>query len=355
MSSPLTTRLSQGGMQAARDCKRKYMYRYGLGLRRRGEASPAMNFGKLWHKVLAWCFQAGPRWRDGINSFIGQHAGSPDDAHRVHAMINGYAERWDFADHLMTLHEQALEVPIRNPATGRSSRRFNQYGFVDMLALRRDGRIWLWEHKTTASIDGSTIEKLWSDSQITGYVAALRDMGIAVEGVVYDLAAKPKLELGKTRPTHKLTTLEGFAYVTEQKTQWAEFGGALRWRKADYPAATPIDETTADVVAQKHLYQRLDAWHMDTPGAYHREEVYISDRQIADWREDVWQVTQELLSCRRTGYWYRNTGRCWDYFRPCEYSALCANGASDELINAEFEPRESPANHNHNQPKTETF
>jgi hypothetical protein len=339
-------------MQAARDCKRKYHYRYELGLKRAGEHAPAMHYGKLWHKVLAWCYQAGPGWRDGVNAFIGQHAGSPDDAHRVWAMINGYAERWEFTTPLMSLHEQPLEVPIRNPATGRSSRRFVQYGFLDMLALHRDGKVWLWEHKTASQIDGSTIEKLWSDSQITGYVAALRDMGLSIEGVVYDIAKKPALEVGKARPTHELHTGARPVYVTEQKTQWAEFGGPGRWKKKEYPIADTIGEILGETVAHKHFYDRLTEWHLTTPDAYHREEVYISDRQIADWREDVWQVTQEILACRRTGYWYRNTGRCWDYFRPCEFSALCQNGASDALIDAEFEPRVSPANHCNNQPNT---
>jgi hypothetical protein len=349
------TRLSQSGLQAARDCKRKYYYRYVLGLQLIGLTVAAMNFGKLWHKVLAWCFRAGPRWRDGVNDFIGQHAGSPDDAHRVWAMVQGYAERWEFAERLMSLHEQPIEVPIRNPATGRTSRRFVQYGFLDKLALHRDGTIWLWEHKTTSQIDGSTIEKLWSDSQITGYVAALRDLGIAIEGVVYDIAKKPALEVGKARPTHELHTGARPVYVVEQKTQWAEFGGTIRWKKKDHPFADPIDETTADAVALGRFYERLTDWHLTTPDAYHREEVYVSDRQIADWREDVWQVTQELLSCRRTGYWYRNTGRCYDYFRACEYSALCQNGASEALINAEFEQRSSPANHHNTEPQQATF
>ncbi len=346
-------RQSQGGHQAARDCKRKYYYRYELGIKRRGESVLSLDFGKLWHKALAWWFAE--RNPDGVDTWIGQHCDDADQGHRLAAMLRGYMHRWPDAP-VVTLSEQALEVPIRNPATGRTSRRFVQFGYLDMLALHDGGKVWLWEHKTTSQIDGATIEKLWSDSQITGYVAALRDMGIQIEGVVYDIAQKPKLELGKSRPTHVLgpRALDPM-YVVEQKTQWAEFGGSGRWKKKDYPITGVVDETTADAIARNHFYKRLDAWHMDTPTAYHREEVYISDRQIADWREDVWQVTQELLSCRRTGYWYRNTGRCFDYFRPCEYAALCQNGASEALISAEYEPRKSPARHRNSQPNTETF
>lgn len=289
-------RLSQGAFNAARDCKRKYYYRHELGLRRRGgDRSAALDYGKLWHRILAWCFTTGPGWTADIEAFIGANTESTDDARRAYAMICGYAECWPMVTRL-SFHEQEIDVPIRNPATGRRSQRFTQFGYLDMLALHDDGKVWLWEHKTASSIGGGYLEKLFSDSQITGYVAALRDTGVDVEGVVYDVALKPKLRQKKDES---------------------------------------LDE----------FYERLAEWHM-RPEAYHREEVYVSDRQIADWREDVWMVTQELLAARRTGRWYRNTGRCWDYFRPCEFVALCQNGAPEALINAEYEPRISPSNHN---------
>ena len=286
-------RLSNGAYNAARDCKRKFHYRYGLGLQRRGGSdSAALNYGKLWHMVLAWCFKAGRSWRDDVDVVVYGSTDSDDNAKRCLAMLDGYAERWPMVQR-MSLHEQEIDVHIRNPETGRRSQRFTQFGFLDMLALHDDGKVWLWEHKTAASIGGGYLEKLFSDSQITGYVAALRDMGIDIEGVVYDVALKPKIRIKKKE-------------------------------------------------TEEEFYARLGEWHMQ-PEAYHREEVYVSDRQIADWRRDVWAVTQDLLNCRRTGNWYRNTSRCFDYYRPCEYVSLCQNGAPEALINSEYELRESPA------------
>lgn len=290
MTDPI--RLSQGGFNAARDCKRKFQYRYEMGLQRRGgDDSPALNFGRLWHAVLARWFTA--RTMDGMQCFINHKASGRDDAERCLAMFTGYIARWpDFPE--ASLCEQVIDVPIRNPETGRRSQRFTQFGFIDMLELGLDGRIRLIEHKTAASIGGGYIEKLWSDSQITGYYAALRDMGIDVYSVVYDVALKPKIRQKKTE-------------------------------------------------TEEEFYARLGEWHLQ-PEAYHREEVFISDRQVADWREDVWSVTQDILTARRTGYWYRNTSRCNDWFRLCEYSSLCQNGAPEALINSEFELRQTPSN-----------
>lgn len=283
-------RLSQSGFQTARDCKRKYKHRYIDGLQRRGHGSRAQGFGKLWHAMLAAWFCGLDV--DQIRMWFAQHEES-DDVQRAYAMLLGYVAVWPDRG-VCGLSEVEIENEIRNPATGRRSRSFSQFGLIDRYALHHDGRCMLWEHKTTSQINGNTLEKLWSDSQITGYVAALRDMGVKCDGVIYDLAQKPRLRLKK-------------------------------------------NET------KDEFYLRLQDWHLSTPEAYHRETVILSDRQIQDWREDVWQVTQELLACRRSGCWPRNTGRCYDYFSQCEYATLCQNGASEALISAEYEPRESPA------------
>jgi hypothetical protein len=297
---PDLTSLSNTALTAARDCKRKYYYRYERGLQRRREHVPALHFGRLWHKALARWFRE--RTTAGMQDYLSTQGATPDDVARCSAMLTGYVAQWS-AFPRCSLHEIGIRLPIRNPATNRRSQRFFQFLILDMLALDLDfPGVWLWEHKTAAQIDGSYLEKLWSDAQITGYYAALRDMGIDVVGVVYDVALKPRLRQKK-------------------------------------------NET------EEEFYNRIEDWHLTKPEAYHREAVYISDRQVADWREDVWQVTQEILSCRRTGYWYRNTARCNDYYRQCEFSPLCQNGASEALINAEYETRESPAD---NKPKTET-
>lgn len=282
-------RLSNGGANAARNCKRKYFYRYERKLtKRKPPDKPALGYGKLWHKTLERWFTV--RRYAGMSDFILSRGVTPDDIERCNAMLAGYIKRWPTFP-LASLHEYPLEVPIRNPWTGRKSRKFTQYGILDMVAL--EDRIWLYEHKTASSIGGGYIEKLWSDSQITGYVAALQDSGIDVAGVVYDVALKPKLRPKKT-------------------------------------------ETDTE------FYSRLADWHMQ-PEAYHRERVLISDRQIQDWREDIWLVTQDILNCRRVGKWYRNTSRCFDYFSQCEYLPLCQNGAPEVLVNAEYMKRESPS------------
>jgi hypothetical protein len=280
--------LSDSAFRCFRDCRKKYELRYERGLSPIAMTAPALHFGKLFHGAIAEWSIARQVWN--VHMWLLEQNCREDDRRYVGGMVAGYVKK--YADSTPPLLcEVEFRNLIRNPSTGRRSQRFEQYGFMDALAPTE---LQLWERKTTSSI-GQNLEKLWSDSQITGYVVALRDAGINVRTVVYD-------EIQKTK---------------------------IRQKKGE---------------TQDEFWARRDAVYLDNPDMYHREEVFVSDRQIADWRRDIWQVTQDILSCRRTGHWYRNTSRCHDFYRTCEYAPLCQSGESPALIASKYQPRKSPAN-----------
>jgi hypothetical protein len=278
--------LSHSGAQCARDCKRKYYYRYERRLQaRRREVSDALSLGKAWHKTMEQYWAT----RDPSAIVLPD---DPLDAIRVRAMLAGYIARWHSTSDsvVCSLSEQRVTAPIRNK---RPSRTFQQLGILDMVALHRQlsgDFTWLWEHKTTGRLDPGYLARLSSDDQITGYVSALQDNGIEVTGVVYDVVVKLKLKV----------------------------------RKGD---------------THEDFEQRLTERYLTDSALYHRERLFIGPMQIADWRADLWQTTQEILHCRRAGIWPRNTGRCYDYFSTCEFHDLCINGGSEALIEADYEPR----------------
>lgn len=278
--------LSYSGVKAANNCKRKYYWRYVRGIRR---ATTVINnntdYGKLWHATLSYWFT----YREFVlmKDYIQSIASTEEDFYKCYAMFKGYIIRWPFVP-TMSLHEQLFVTPIRNPATGHRSRKFQQLGVVDMLALEPNIEIWLYEHKAISN-PVNYIDKVYNDAQTTGYISGLRDIGVDVTGVVYDLAIKPRIK---------------------QKQNENE----------------------------EDFRQRLTKWHQQ-PDAYHREIVYIPDRQIADWKADLWLTTQDLLRCTRNNEWLRNTERCFDYYSTCEYLPLCQSGESEALINAAYEPR----------------
>jgi hypothetical protein len=279
--------LSDSAFRCFRDCRKKYYFKYELCITPIHFDVAALNFGKLFHGAIAeWSIY---RSISDLWEWMKRQNCHDDDRRHIAGMVAGYDKKY-WLDTPPLLCEVEFRNPIRNPDTGRRSRSFEQYGFIDALAPTE---LALWERKTTSKL-GQNLEKLYSDSQITGYVAALHDAGIPVRKVVYD-------EVQKTKIKQK-----------EGETQ---------------------DE----------FWARRDAIYLDNPAMYHREEVFVSDRQIADWRRDIWNVTQDILQCRRTGKWYRNTNRCFDFFRACEYSPLCQSGDSPALIESRYTKRESPA------------
>ena len=281
----IRTNLSNSGASCFRDCQRKYQYRYEMDLQRIWHDAHALHFGRLFHAAIAeWSIY---RSLAAAISWIDTQGCAEDDCRYVRAMLVGYQRRWA-DDTPPMLCEQEFSNQICNPLTWRRSRKFLQFGIYDAVALHADG-VWLWERKTTSSL-GNNLEKLWCDSQITGYYVALIDAGIPVRGVVYDQVLKTK--------------------IRQKKTESIE----------DY-------------------YRRRDALYLDTPDMYHREVAYIGQQQIADWRYDMWQTTQGILNCRRQGHWPRNTSRCYDYYSQCEFAPLCQSGGNPILIENEYQNR----------------
>lgn len=101
-----------------------------------------------------------------------------------------YADRdWDIVD-----VEKYVEVDIKTP----KGRPYTLCGVIDRLAIHKENRkLWVVEGKTVGQ------GKFWSDieilmdAQTPTYAAALREMGLDVFGIVYDMAntyqyAKPQ-------------------------------------------------------------------------------------------------------------------------------------------------------------------
>jgi len=215
------------------------------------------------------------------------------------AMIRGYAARYPAEDFTVTAVEREFCLPIRNPATGAESRTFVLAGKVDLLADRQ-GALWLEEHKTAASIDGSYIEKLWMDFQTLLYSWAIGEVGgVPVEGVIYNVIAKAAIrpyEVGKTR------------------------------KECETP-----DEFAA----------RLADWYAK-PEAFHREELLISAARFDSLRRELWELTQALLEARRGGIvaFYQNPSQCFQYNRPCAYWPICRSCDSQLLIDNDYHHEE---------------
>ena len=149
----------------------------------------------------------------------------------VAALVNGYIWRWSNAPLAIVASEQSFELPLRNPETGASSRRFLLAGKTDGICRLEDTRLAVLEHKLQSdSLDSDSDfrRRLLMDPQISLYVHAARLLGHDVSTVLYDVTRKPTI-----KPTAiPLLDNEGLKIVRDEK-------GERQYKKDGSPYQSP--------------------------------------------------------------------------------------------------------------------
>ena len=244
--------------------------------------------------------------------------GQKADWHLATAMMKSYAAAYPVEEFDVVFLEKTFEGKIVNPATSAVSRSFVLAGKVDGIVCI-NGKFYLLDHKTASQLDGDYLEKLWTDFQITLYAHYIEQVfNIKIAGIIYNILVKARLQQGKGE--------------TE-----AEFEA----RRAELLAKSKTGKTTAtrkmsesDTDFQNRLMMKYSE-----RGMLHRETLYISRDQFDTLQADLWELTQQLLDCRRRGVFYQNTSYCFFHHRPCQYFALCRSGGSINVIENFYEHR----------------
>ncbi|MHB1002022.1 MAG: PD-(D/E)XK nuclease family protein [Armatimonadota bacterium] len=240
--------------------------------------------------------------------------------HLARAMMTGYAETYPSEDFDVVALEKTFDGVIINPATGAVSRTFTIAGKVDgIVRMRGTGEYYLIEHKTAAQLDGSYLDKLWTDLQVALYSHYIaQTLGIRLAGVIYNVLLKAKLQQGKGETESE--------FIARRSELLAKSKSGKSTAQRRMPES---DDEFAD---------RLSAKYRE-PGMFHREMLYVSIDQFDSMKADLWELTQQFLDCRRRGVFYRNTAYCFNYHRPCAYYALCQSNGNENLIANFYETR----------------
>jgi hypothetical protein len=290
----MNNKLTSTRLSSLRRCPRLHFYRYELGLSRIRTATP-LRFGTAFHAGLEahnhgasdatvmQCAMAGydilPAWADPTDWAV--------ERETLKALLSGHIWRYG-ADNLgFVAVEQAFEIPLVNPDTGATSRKFTLGGKIDAIVKLPDGRLAVLEYKTAGEDIGFDSEywlRLRCDGQISQYVLAARALGYNVATVIYDVTRKP----------------------------------TIRLRQNETP----------------ELYgQRLLADLGERPDYYfQRREVPRLEDELAEYQAELWQQAQHLMELRRRANrlddpskaHFRNVGKMT--CGQCEFSDLCLNG-----------------------------
>jgi hypothetical protein len=322
---------------AYRMCRRQAYWRYVRKIVPRAVVAAPLYFGKLIHSCLeVWHGRTGTEALDALDQALAvielaipsHPSGAPQHAiwHLARALMRGYAARYQHEDWRVIKIEHQFDAQIINPATGATSRSFFMGGRVDGLVAEvipefgDDEHVFILEHKTAATIDANYLDRLWADFQTALYAVEIeRTMGLRVTGVIYNVLAKTRLS----------------QHTGETEAEFAERHATLcaKNKSGKSTATRSVPESDDEFAA------RLDAWYAE-PTRFHRERLILGRDQLRLIEEEVWELTQQFLDCRRRDTWYQNPQACFLPGRTCPYFPICSSNGNSNVIDNLYEEKE---------------
>jgi hypothetical protein len=179
------------------------------------------------------------------------------------------------------------------------------------------------EHKTASDDlepDSDYWKRLRIDQQISAYYIAARAKGHDIQTVLYDVTRKP--EIGPLQIP--LLDGDGFKIVLDAAGERVRTKDGKKWRESGdkeqgwvlqcriQTAREFGERLTADIAARPDYY-------------YRRQEIPRLDKDIEEFRYELWQMQQQMRDSQKGGRWFRNTSSCIGFGR-CPYFDICTNG-----------------------------
>lgn len=184
--------LTASRMNAFLSCPRRHFYAHELGLRR-AEPSGALKIGTAIHAALE-ARALGATIDEAYAAALATGTFTEADAAVLFGLIGGYYNR--YAGVMDVIERMHPEIEFQETIPG--SRTFIAAGKIDGLAVLKDGRTALIEHKTCGediSPGAPYWERLRFNTQLMQYVIAARSNGWNVDCVIYDVIRKPSIRV----------------------------------------------------------------------------------------------------------------------------------------------------------------
>lgn len=316
--------LTYTALQAFRNCRKKFDYRYNQQLVPI-EREDVLHVGSIWHQALEIWYKRNPLYLLNPDETIMEVHTMIDEAfpdktdekskanwHLLRAMFNSYVEKYPKEDFEVLFVEEEFGTNLRyfRPAGKKKellSRLFGVAGKVDAI-VQQDNQFFIMEHKTASALTGDYLDKLPMDMQIHIYARFVeRCFDIPISGIIYNIAVKARLQQRK-----------------------GESGDEYQARCAELIAKSKSGKTTAQrkmPETDAEFEQRLMEKYSE-PGMFHREVLYLAEDDLNNIEREIWDMAEEMRYVRRKSAWQRNTDFCFRYNRPCTYFPLCRSNDS---------------------------
>ena len=333
--------LTASRMGSLLSCPRQHYWKYEIGLQATVE-SAALRFGSAWHRGMEARAKGGDF--DGCLGAAVPEGFEFDEVSvaTLAALLRGYIDRYT----------PDIIASKSNPETAfcfplEGSRTFSVAGKMDNLAQLADGRLVIFEHKTTSeSIDAESDYwlRLRFNTQLYQYILAARDMGWDVSTVIYDVVRKPAIE-----PKRVLILDEGGNKIV------FDAQGQRVFKKDGSPRESADKEKGfslhSRIETPREFADRLYEDLKSRPDFYFaRREVPILEDELNEFVAQRLTLSRMILSCRqmekrvgkREQAWPRNVSsmQC----KGCFFSSFCLQNISVDTnhLPAGFEIKLNP-------------
>lgn len=362
--------LTNSERQAAA-CPQRWLLRYGLGLRSQ-DSSPALYVGSLVHSAIEALYRLPTttvwsryivrkaiesehqRWRENLRASLGgffdisQTESEAVDAQAQIAIriAEAYIVEYRTQDWKVLRNEQAFDVAISQKHRKTSGRiGINLAGKVDRV-IEHQGRTWLVETKTSAIPLDEWVERNRRGHQAITYAIALREHGIVVDGVIFDLVnskpAKRADDLAVLKDGTRLAKPAGLPYTTA-----SEFERAVK-NLGQHLDSVDWYRSTHDLLASRDgsgFWFRREPLLFDVADVTRTQiEIERSMIEIGRWRKIVSAASDSIdQDMRQTSVgieqiirsisheFPRQPAMCWQYNRLCSYASVCSSQAAEDL------------------------
>lgn len=317
-------RLTHSRINSFKKCRRRHWYEYENCIRSERDGK-ALRMGSAYHNGLEVIGNQQP-----IDAACERVYGDYSEAiyladdivyerETVLRLLCGWLWRWEEQPLKHIAAEQWFNLPLRNPATGRTSRNFSLAGKIDGIVRIGDGRLAVLEYKTTSedlASDSDYWPRLQVDQQISIYVLAARALGYDVDTVLYDVTRKPTIKPSAV----PMLDGEGVKIVLDTAGDRVRTKDGRKWRqtgdaKAGYTLVTR--DMTTDEWGEK-LSEDIGTrpeWY------YSRREIPRTTDQLAEVESELWDIAHTMRQAQLHGLHYRTTTAdtcCFcPFFGPC--------------------------------------
>lgn len=181
-------------------------------------------------------------------------------------------------------------------------------GVVDGV-IRRNGRFGMLERKTTSYLSDDYWKRLEYDAQTSTYFDALREQGIQIDFVLYEVQEIPSLSPLKATPEDKRKYTKAKACKAHRAALDSACSDCEPSRL--YATQRATDESPGEFAV------RVAEW-ADAEPRLHVREVSMTTQRLEEARADRANIAQLILA----GYQHRNPAACVR-FSTCDYLEIC--------------------------------